>query len=139
MKVYRMELHGRLLECREGTWGGETVLLDGRAMSDKPLAGWVTGLGGEVSHRFEIRDEEGRERAVEVRWEMKKRTLGLTSRVRVFVDGRERAVIEQEKGGLGPGCCRNCGYSLKGLEVVNGEIQCPECGRHTSATVAGVG
>jgi hypothetical protein len=134
-----MELHGRLLECREGDFGGETVLVDGRLVSDKPLAGWVTGLGGVVSHFFAIRDEAGKERAVEVRWEAKKKTLGLTQRVRVFVDGVDRAALEAVKDARRTGVCGNCGYDLAGLEVVDGEVKCPECGRHNNAKVAGVG
>lgn len=138
MYQYHMELHGRLLECRASDWGSESVLVDGRLVSNKVLAGWWTGLGGTVSHRFTIRDEGGAERHIEVRWETRPRSLGLAQQVRVVVDGRERAVLDVVKS-KGPGCCANCGYSLAGLEVADGEVKCPECGRHTDATAAGLG
>ncbi len=139
MKVYRGELHGRLLECREGDFGGESVLVDGRVVSNKWWAGWVSGSGGVVSHFFAVKDEEGKDRHVEVRWRPKAKTLGLTSTVQVNVDGKERAMLTATPVKSALECCMHCGYSLKGLEVENGEVKCPECGRHTGAVAAGLG
>lgn len=30
-------------------------------------------------------------------------------------------------------CCSGCGYSLRGLQTVEGRVVCPECGRSTAA------
>jgi predicted Zn-ribbon and HTH transcriptional regulator len=57
--------------------------------------------------------------------------------VRVLVDGADRAIMQAFKPEA-PLCCANCGYSLQGLTPQNGEVRCPECGRHTSATMLGL-
>jgi predicted Zn-ribbon and HTH transcriptional regulator len=133
VNIYRTEIHGHLLEAQIGDLGGEIVLDNGREASSRPFA----GLGIGKPHRFEITDEKGATRHVEVRFEDASFSLGLKHRVRVLVDGADRAIMRPHKPAA-PQCCHNCGYSLQGLAPQNGEVRCPECGRHTSAAVLGL-
>lgn len=133
MTRYRMELHGHLIEVRHDSFSMGEVLVDGRpqrrsiidALLDRPL-------------RFEIKDERGTPRWVEIRWIQTARSLGFRHRLAISVDGIERAMLEPEPQSAGAGRCLNCGYALAGLTPVNGEVKCPECGRHTSARLAGL-
>jgi hypothetical protein len=132
MKVYRTEIHGHLLEARNSEWGSETVLVDGRQVSSKPLAGiWKS------SHHFDLQDEDGRTRHVEVHWlDVSKLGLG-KYRVVINVDGVERCRLDAIDLSVPPSTCPHCGYSLNGLPVVNSEVRCPVCGRHSSAILIG--
>lgn len=135
MPVFRVEVHGRLIECHRGSWRAETVLVDGVVTSDRPYAALAKAFAGMKGHEFTITDEAGVERAVDVRvgpgmWSL---------RMRVFVDGVTRAVATPVDVSKTPGSCANCGYALEGLPIEDGEMRCPECGRHTSAKMAGMG
>jgi hypothetical protein len=130
--TYRIKIHGRHIEGRLGDFGGEFVSVDGRVASERRLTGWL-GL----PHRFRITDEQGRERGVEVRWSTSRlnwRTLMPV--MEVHVDGEFRCWVKaahrQERAR-----CYWCGYELRGLELENGEVRCPECGRHTRETELG--
>ena len=131
VKIYRTELHGHIVEARATDWGSEQVLIDGRIVSSKALAGlWHT------PHFFEINDQQGNTRHVEVRWlDVSKIGLG-KYRVVILVDGQERCRLDAVDPAKPSSVCAYCGYSLVGLPVENSEIRCPECGRHTSAILA---
>lgn len=130
MKVYRTELHGHIIEARATDWGAEHVLVDGRIASKKLLAGLWHG-----SHFFDIVDEGGTTRHIEVRWlDVSKIGLG-AYRVVINVDGQERCRLEPIDLNKPASVCAYCGYSLTGLPVENSEIRCPECGRHNSAAL----
>lgn len=134
MPRYRIELHGHLIEARHNSLSMGEVLLNGRPL---PRSMWSAVLERPV--HFDITDEHGKSRAVEIRWVQTARSLGLRHRVAVSVDGVERALLDPEpEAASGPGRCLHCGYALKGLTPTNGEVQCPECGRHTSAKIAGI-
>lgn len=123
-----MILHGRRLEVRLGDFGGEEVLLDGRIVAKDPYAGL-----SHPSHFFEIDDEQGRARHVEVkRRDLSKLGLG-KYRFFVLVDGVERARLEPVDPTTPPTICPNCGYDLAGLPIEADEVRCPECGRHQPA------
>lgn len=124
-KTFRTTIHSRRLEVRVGDLGGESVLLDGAVVGSRPFAGFMSG----VSHRFELTDEKGSPRRVEVRVLAAK--LGLSLRMSVQVDGQERGPFDPAAELANGSVCANCGYDLARLEAVNGETQCPECGRHT--------
>lgn len=132
MNVYRLEIHGHLIEARYSDFGSRQVLVNGRRIE----RGLLDGMLGRAFH-FDIVDERGGTRHVEVLWVSPARALGLTPRVRFSVDGVERATLEAERTSRGAGRCANCGYALDGLRPENGEFKCPECGRHTSVKVAG--
>lgn len=127
MKIFRCEIHGHRIEFRLGDWGGEQVLVDGRVVSSRSF--WTARR----SHFFDITDERGKARYVEVRrFDASKLGLG-KYRAIVQVDGVERARLEPIDLTRPPDTCPNCGYSLAGLPAENSEIRCPECGRHSSA------
>ena len=128
MKIFRTEIHGHIVEARQGDLGWDRVLLDGKLVSSKPLGGWYN-----ASHFLEIEDKEGKTRNVEVGWiDRSKLKIG-RYRMTITVDGVERGEVMPIVPSREPGSCNNCGYPLKGLPVENGEFQCPECGRHSSA------
>lgn len=128
MNIYRTVIHGHVIEARRSEWASESILLDGRIVSRKPWAGLLR-----TSHHFDITDERGESRHVEVRWiDISKLGLG-KYRVLVIVDGMERCRLEPVDLSKPPDACANCGYALKGLPVQNGEVRCPECGRHSMA------
>lgn len=131
--VFRTTIHGHAVELRRGDLAGETVRVNGRTVSRSPMAG--LGIGRE--HEFDVTDDQGRARHVLVMVESApgvRGSLGLKLRMRVQVDGVDRALIDgQTLSEKTLGCCRNCGFSLDGLTAENGEIRCPECGRHTPA------
>lgn len=125
---FRTRVHGHNVELRLSDLGGEEVRVNGRVVSRRPWAG-LTGSGCE----FELTDEKGASRHVEVRVVAPKAGLTLTRCVEVQVDGELRATLSPTAEGRTSGCCENCGYALTGLPVENGEIRCPECGRHSLA------
>lgn len=130
MKIYRTEIHGHVIEARQGDLGCDRVLVDGRIISTKYLGGWYG-----ASHFFEIEDEEGNARQVEEGWiDRSKIKLG-NYRMRISVDGVERGEVPPLDPLREPGSCMNCGYPLKGLTAENCEIRCPECGRHTATRI----
>lgn len=101
--------------------------------SERVLAGLEKALGGVKGHEFTIQDETGAHRAVEVRVE----AGTWAPRLRIMVDGRDRALVDPVNLKKGPSCCANCGYPLAGLEVQSGEVKCPECGRHMNGRTPG--
>lgn len=127
MRQFRGEVLGKLVEIRVGVWGNQTVLVDGGVVSEKAWA----GLTGAMSHFFTLTDEEGKQRNVEVKMVDRSGGLQMSLRAEVLVDGRVFKQILEIGEDEAAGRCPNCGYQLKGLDVVNGEIRCPECGRHT--------
>ncbi len=134
MKRFLAEIHGHLLEARVGSFGGELILVDGRPASERPFA----GIAPSRPHHVDLADESGRVRAVEVRFEDASGGLQIGLLAVVSVDGVERVRLAPHKPGERAGRCVNCGYALRGLTVTRGEVQCPECGRHTSARLAGL-
>lgn len=133
MRIFRTEIHGHLVEIRHGDFGSEEVLVNGRSISRKPFAGWVAL----TSHHFDLADAHGNTRHVETKVFAPSAGLGLSFRVRVMVDGVERAILMPEGKNSRSGLCANCGYPLSGLAPENGEVRCPECGRHTPAAFVG--
>ena len=128
MKTFRTELHGHIIEARQGDLGNDRVLLDGRVVSKKLLGGWYG-----ASHFFDLEDEEGQTHHVEIGW-VDRSKLGLGKyRMRLLVDGVERGEIEPTPADHEFTACMYCGYLLNGLPVENHEIRCPECGRHSAA------
>lgn len=130
MREYRAVVHGHAIEVRVGDLGRERVLLDGRLVSHRPFAGWTN-----ESHFIDITDEKGAVRRVEVRVVTPTKGLGLVQKVRISVDGMDRALVDPLSVNRRPSCCPNCGYNLAGLTPTNGEVKCPECGRHASASL----
>jgi len=124
---FRAEVVGRIIECRIGAWGRQTVLVDGTPVSDKLWA----GLSGSVSHFFAIVDSEGKTRNCEVRPIDRLGGLLPVGKVEVVLDGRTTVTLLEVTRDLDQAACPRCGYSLQGLEPENDEIKCPECGRHT--------
>jgi hypothetical protein len=134
MKVFRAEVHGHRLELRVGDFGGQQLLLDGRIVSEQPYAG-LTGK----SHFLDVPDEDGRQRHVEVQLiDVSKWKIG-RYRCVVRVDGIERCRAEPTDPASAPDVCPHCGHQVKGVPAVNGEVRCPECGRHTPAVGLGRG
>lgn len=126
-RQFRGEVAGRLIDVRVGAWGDQTVLCDGAPVSKKAWAGFT----GSTSHFFKLKDEEGKERNAEVRLVDRSGGFMMALRVEVSLDGRVVMRIHEVGGEEARNTCPRCGYSLEGLEAVNGEIKCPECGRHT--------
>jgi hypothetical protein len=132
MSRYQTEIHGHVVEAREDGLGNRELLVDGRVMHRAWLGAW---LGRSLT--YEVRDERGANRAVEVRWVSRPGSLGMRQQVRVLVDGIDRVVLDPLPERQPPGRCPNCGYELRGLGAENGEVKCPECGRHASAKLLG--
>jgi hypothetical protein len=130
MKIFRTEILGHIIESRQGDLGRNRVLVDGQIVSTKLFGGWYN-----ASHFIEIEDEDGKTRHVEVGWVDRSKLKIGRYRMRISVDGVERGEVTPIDPSRAPGSCNNCGYSLKGLMITNGEIQCPECGRHSSAAL----
>lgn len=126
MRIFRATIHDHLFEIRHGDFGRESVIVDGREISHKPLNGWFSR-----PHFFTINDEQGSPRNIEVRVEAHQ--LGFKYSVLILVDGVERTRITHLETSQPRHLCPNCAYDLKGLEPINGEVQCPECGRHANA------
>jgi rubrerythrin len=124
-KRFRAMVHGKRIEFRMGDLGGEYVLVDGIEVSSKMFAALVPDL----AHRFQMRDEKGVTRTVEVRTVSAK--WGFSERVRLMVDGHDRGDLDPVDERQKTIVCRSCGYDLARLEVINGGTKCPECGRHT--------
>lgn len=127
--TFRTTVHGHRVEMRLNDFGGQVVLVNGRQVSSKPFAAW-----SRPSHFLTLADETGRERAVELR--LVPRRLGLSAELEVLVDGDARGTIEAVKPSARAGRCINCGHDLSGLQPANGEVRCPECGRHSAAPAA---
>lgn len=123
MMIFRTSIHAHRVEFRLGDFGGESVVLNGKEISSIPI-NW-NGRG----HFFQINDEQGKTRHVELRRQSRK----FEYEVIVSVDGENRSVLKAERKSALPTGCRNCGYELAGLPVDHGERRCPECGRHTPA------
>jgi hypothetical protein len=133
VKSYRAEVHGHLIEGRQGDLGHDLVMLDGRIVSSAIFGGWYG-----ASHFFELIDESGKARRIEARW-VDQSKLGLGKyRMRISVDGIPRCEVEATPDHRPIGTCLNCGYPLAGLPIESGEVRCPECGRHFSAAVLGL-
>jgi len=128
MQIFRTVIHGQLIEFRLGEWGGETLLVNGQPIADRPFGGWWR-----KPHYFSLKDEDSHERRVELRLLDVSRFGVGKYRLVVSVDGHERARVEPADDKRVPNTCANCGYLLAGLPVENSEVRCPECGRHTSA------
>jgi len=126
------EIHGHIVEGRLGYLGGQAVILDGKLVSNQPFAGL-----GSPGHFFEIIDEHGKPRNVEVRFGLT--PLGFNAAMTISVDGIQRARIPgASKDAPVRPVCRWCGYALEGLKPDRGEVKCPECGRHTRSTELGI-
>lgn len=126
MQRFRAELHGRRVELRVGDFGGQELLIDGRVVSSRPFAGCFSLS---PSSHADLVGDDGLARHLELRvehsgWARHK------VRVRLIVDGEDRALIEPLPL-TDPTLCVNCGYTLRGLPIELGEVRCPECGRHT--------
>ena len=130
MKIFRTEIHGHIIEARQGDLGWDRVLLNGKLVSSKIMGGWYG-----ATHFLEIEDEQGKTRNIEIGWVDRSKLKIGKYRMKVTVDGVERGEVLPMKQDAEPGSCTHCGYSLKGLEVTNHEIKCPECGRHTAAAM----
>ena len=130
MQFFRTVIHGQLIEFRHGDFGGETLLINGRPIANRPFGGWWR-----KPHYFSLKDEANNDRQVELRLVDVSRFGVGKYRMVVSVDGHERARIEPADDKRVPNTCANCGYSLAGLPVENIEVRCPECGRHTSALI----
>ncbi len=123
----RSVIHGHHVEIRCGSLGGELVLVDGRRVSSMRCN--ATGR----SHTFDLLDEHGTIRAVDVRCRFRNDFNTASLEALISVDGQVRALLTPVKDeGLAPTCCHNCGYDLEGLPITCGERRCPECGRHTA-------
>lgn len=133
MRSATIELFGRFIEVQETDLGGQTVLMDGRVVSRRRLAGWFG-----ASHFLDL-DEGGARRRVEIR--RGHTGLRFTS-VQVRVDGRLREVLKLKAGEAKSTSCPHCAYSLVGQRPVSenapDEIRCPECGRHTTLGALGL-
>lgn len=132
MKYYRAEIEGHHFEVRCGDLGGQHVLIDGRIVSRKPLAGWLPSH----PHRFEMTDRTGKACLIEVRVDTPSMGIGQTHVV-VSLDGAQRCRLSPVDARQPSTRCSNCGYELTHLPTTNGEVRCPECGRHTSAKLLG--
>ncbi len=128
---YRGEVLGHVLEVRFGIYGDHTVLLDGKPVIEQPHA-WFKGLD---TYHFPMTQPDGATRNIEVKIKDPS-VIGLWISVEVRVDGVQLARLAEVPPDDKPERCVYCGYSLKDLEVVNHEIKCPECGRHTPEKVA---
>lgn len=125
-------VHGNIVDVRSDGWGNETVLLNGASVSKKSAVFTVP------SHLFTITDEAGKTRNVEVR---RVERLGGLFGIRgylVAVDGVDRGLLKPFGSTQPTDRCLQCGYELANLRVVNGEVQCPECGRHREAELLGM-
>ncbi|MHC5024441.1 MAG: hypothetical protein ACYTGG_11125 [Planctomycetota bacterium] len=130
MRIFRTDIHGHVIEARHGDLGRQRVLVDGRIVSDMPFAGL-----SRPSHFFEVVDDAGETHHVEVRW-IDESKFGLGRyRVLVMVDGVERKRLAPVDILRPPTICGHCGYRLEGLPAKNDEVRCPECGRHTPASL----
>lgn len=124
--IFRTILHNQRVEVRRGDFGGLEVLVNGRVVSSRPFASWTTR-----PYIIPLTDEAGHERAVELQVVSAK--MGFSMALVILVDGQVRARLMPERLVHKPEVCANCGHPVVGLKAVNGEVQCPECGRHTPA------
>ncbi len=130
--AHRGIVHGNIIDLRTDNWGREFVLLNGKRVS-KHLA-WL----GSPSHLFTLLDESGKVHNVEVRRVDRWGGLGGVRGFLLAIDGVERGMLESMPSAAPADRCLNCGYSLESLPVTNGEVRCPECGRHRAAAFMGV-
>lgn len=127
--AHRGVVHGHVIDVRDNGWGTETVLVNGAQISQK------SSLLSTPSHLFTLTDEHGRTRNVEIRAIVRLAGLLGVRGYLVMVDGVERGILDRTALGESIDRCLHCGYSIGNLPVVNGEVQCPECGRHRDATL----
>lgn len=120
------EIAGRRFEVRIGSGGGESVLVDGKLVSERVWAYW----SGMHDHFFSLAGD-GREENYEVSVRDRSGGMGVSYVVSVRRDGREAGALRLVDPSALSRACYGCGYTLEGLEVVNGEVRCPECGKHT--------
>ncbi|MGQ0626916.1 MAG: hypothetical protein ACT4PL_02310 [Phycisphaerales bacterium] len=125
---FRASILGHAVELRYGDFGGQQLLVDGRLVQDRPFA----GLFGR-SCFSDLTDPLGKVHAVEFRV-VSGGTLGLRSQMVVHADGHHVATVKASKASAAPSRCVHCTYDLRGLSPENGEVRCPECGRHSSAS-----
>ena len=85
----------------------------------------------------EIIGEDGERHVVEMRLVDTSRLQLEKYVVRVTLDGRLIAVIDQRKEWQADDQCPFCRYDLSATPTVNREVACPECGRHTAAASLG--
>ncbi|MGD9790118.1 MAG: hypothetical protein AB7Q00_02335 [Phycisphaerales bacterium] len=128
---FRGEILGALVEARVGFWGDQTVLVKGKPVSEKPWA-WFTGL---TSHFLTLAGPDGTPHNVEVRFLDRSGGLAVAMRVEILLNGTPFASLSDVPPDERADRCPHCAYSLEGLEAVNHEIRCPECGRHTPASL----
>ncbi len=128
---FRGEILGTLVEARVGFWGDQTVLVNGKPVSEKPWA-WFTG---QTSHFFTLPGPDARDHNVEARFIDRSGGLAVAMRVEILLDGAPFATLPDVAPDELPDRCPHCAYSLAGLEPENHEIRCPECGRHTAASL----
>lgn len=124
------DVEGRRFEVRIGTGGGESVLVDGKLVSERPWAYW----SGMHDHFFTLEQGEG-ERNYEVSVHDRSGGIGVSYVVSVKLKGREVATLRAVDPTMRERRCYGCGYPLRGLEVLNGEVRCPECGKHTPEAI----
>ncbi len=130
MRTASAILFRRLIEVRENSWGAQSVLVDGREVSRRMLGGWTAR-----AHVFPLTDDQGCEHRVEIQGTH----TGLrTTRAVLRVDGRARQILELVAPGISTRKCPHCGYSLIGQRARNDQVQCPECGRHTTLAQLGL-
>ena len=130
MRTASAILFHRLIEVRENTWGAQFVLVDGREVSRRFLGGWTAR-----AHVFALTDDQGCEHRVEIQGTH----TGLRmTRALLRVDGRVRQILELAPPGVSTRKCPHCGYSLIGQRARNDQVQCPECGRHTTLAQLGL-
>lgn len=127
--VFRIKLMGHVIEARPSASGGESVLVNGAVVSKRA---WWSSWGTNATHQFTLTDEQGVTHNAEVRIIDRTGGLGLKLRAVLAIDGLERAEMPQLSASHRPGCCPHCTYDLKGIEAINHEVRCPECGRHTA-------
>ncbi len=128
---FRGEVLGHLVEARVGYWGDQAVLVNGNPVSEKPWA-WFTGKS---SHFITLPGPEGTRHHAEVQFLDRSGGLAVAMRVDILLDGKPFASLSDVPPDERPDRCPHCAYSLVGLDAVNHEIRCPECGRHTPASL----
>lgn len=131
MRTAHTILFDYFVEIREGELS-QTVLVNGEPVSTKAFAALTGG-----SHYFTLTDKDGTAHNLEVRSHGQGM---LKTDVTILCDGRPSVflhLVKDKPATSRDPRCLACGYSLQGLAVVNDEIRCPECGRHTAIKLLG--